>query len=351
MSAPLREVRFGVIGCGVIAYWTHLRELRHLAGARLVAAADPDPAARAKAGRLTGIPVHEDAAELLQRADVDAVVICAPTHLHAELGIAAAQAGKHFYLEKPVAANRADGQRLASAVCDAGVAVAIGFNRRCHPLHLQAREIIAGGSLGAVRAVLTTFCEPVALDAMPGWKRRRSSGGGVLLDLASHHCDLLRWFLQDEAAWVEARIHSRTTEGDEAWMNLTMRGGVEAHGYFSFLAGRTDFLEFIGERGTLRVDRHRAGLSLRVARRFGYGVRSRPILPKRDALAWRMVRMARPSYEPSYRRALADFVRVIQGGRLQGASLEDGLRSLDMVLAAEESARTLRPASPHAPGI
>ena len=338
-------VRFGVIGCGVIAYWTHLRELRRLPGARLVAASDPDAAARERAARLTGIPVHQDASELLERSDVDAVVICAPTQLHAQLGIAAARRRKHFYLEKPVATDRDDARLLADAVRESGVSVAVGFNRRCHPLHLQARELIASGSLGAIRAVHNAFCEPMALESMPAWKRRRASGGGALLDLASHHADLLRWFLNDQAASVDARIHSHESEGDEAWMNVTMRSGAEAHGFFSFLTGRTDMMEFIGERGTLRVDRHQASLSLRVARRFGYGVRTRTVIPTRDLLAWRVARLARPSYESSYRTALADFVGVLHGGTPRGASLEDGLRSLDIVLAAEESARTSRPAS------
>jgi predicted dehydrogenase len=337
------KVRFGVIGCGTIAYWTHLRELQHLPGARLVAAADPDAAARSRAAKITSVPVHEDASELLARTDIDAVVISAPTHLHAALGIAAAQARKHFYLEKPIASNAADAHRLAEAVREAGICAAIGFNRRCHPLHRQARGLIAGGALGAIRAVTTSFNEPIPADSMPDWKRARVTGGGVLLDLASHHADLLRWFLNDEAAEVEARIHSRNTEDDEAWMRVSMRGGVVAQSYFSFRAGRADFLEFFGELGTLRVDRHRPSLSLRLARRFGYGVRSAFLLPSREALAWRTVRLARPSYEPSYRMAMADFVRAIHGHTALGCGIGDGLRSLEMVLAAEESSRIARP--------
>jgi myo-inositol 2-dehydrogenase/D-chiro-inositol 1-dehydrogenase len=344
-------IRFGVIGCGVIAYWSHLRELKRLPGARLVAAADPDAGARERARRLAGVPVHAEAAELLERPDIDAVVISAPTHLHAELGIAAARAGKHIYLEKPVATDGGGARRLAGAAREAGIAAAAGFNRRWHPLHRQARDLLAGGVLGSVRAVLTAFCEPASPGAMPAWKRSRSTGGGVLLDLASHHADLLRWFLGDEAVEVEARIQSEATGEDTAWMRVRMRGGVEAHGFFSFQAGRSDFLELVGERGTLRVDRHRASLSLRLARRFGYGVRSGFPFPGREVLCWRIARLVRPSYEPSYRAALADFVRAIRGGPLRGAGLEDGVRSLEIVLAAEESARAGRPVSLPRPGF
>src|ERR1700737_879979 len=97
MSAA--KVRIGVIGCGVIAYWKHMRLLKKMPQAQLVAAADPDPSARERAKRLTGAEVYCDAGELLARPDIDAVVICTPTNLHAELGIAAARARKHFYIE------------------------------------------------------------------------------------------------------------------------------------------------------------------------------------------------------------------------------------------------------------
>ena len=225
MSATNTKIRVGVIGCGVIAYWTHLRELKRLPGAQLVAAADPDASARRRANRLAGVPVHSETSELLARSDVDAVVISAPTQLHAELGIAAARAGKHFYLEKPAASNAADAERLAEAARRAGVSSALGFNRRFHPLWVQARKLIAAGAVGTIRAALSTFNEPLAADAMPAWQRERATGGGVLLDLASHHIDLLRWFLNDEVAEVEAGIFSRATEHDEAWMRVTTSGG------------------------------------------------------------------------------------------------------------------------------
>jgi predicted dehydrogenase len=346
MSANAAKIRFGVIGCGVIAYWSHLRSLKKLTGAQLVAASDPDEDARQQAKRLTGVEVHAESSELLARPDIDAVVISAPTHLHSQLGIAAAAAGKHIYVEKPVATGAADALQFAEAVRTAGVHCAIGFNRRCHPLYLQARDLIRSGTVGQIRSVYSSFNEPLPGDAMPEWKRSRSTGGGVPLDLGSHHADLLRWFLDDEVETVEAQIESRVSADDEAWMRITMRNGVRAQSYFSFHAGRADFMEFFGEHGVLRLDRHRPSLSLRVARRFGYGVRSALVWPTSPVLAWQIARLARPSYEPSYRLALADFVQTIRGGPSRGATLADGLESLNIILAAEESSRSGRPQSP-----
>lgn len=340
MSRPAASVRFGVIGCGVIAYWTHLRLLRKLPGATLAAAADPDPAARERAAKLAGVPTYANPAVLLERDDIDAVVISAPTPLHAELGMQAAQAGKHYYLEKPMASERADAEALCAAADAAKVVAALGFNRRFHPLCVQARELIASGRLGAVRAVLSTFNEPLDAASTPAWKALRSSGGGVLLDLASHHFDLVPWLLADEIATVRADIRSRQSEHDEASVTALTQTGVPVQGYYSFRAARADFIEVILEGGTLRIDRHKPTLSLQVSRRLGYGVRSSFVAPQWETLRFQGMRALRPSYDPSYRAALLGFIDAINTRAPAGASLHDGRRNLEVVLACEESART-----------
>lgn len=337
MTQLARAVRFGVIGCGDIAYWAHLRALKSVSNATLVAVADPDAAARARARRLTDAEAYDDPDLLLRRDDVDAVIIGAPTHMHAPLALASVRAGKHVYIEKPVAIAVEEAAEVEALVERVGVCAVVGFNRRYHPLYRQARALLAGGAIGAVRSVLSTFAEPTPAGRMPAWKRRRASGGGVLLDLASHHIDLLRWFLDDEVAETHAGCASVATEQDQARLRLRMRGGVDVQSFFSFTTGPADFLEFIGERGTLRVDRHRTAVSLRVPRRRGYGVRTAWPFPPLDVLRWWPVRLVRSASEPSYARALAAFVDAIRGGKTDLASLEDGLRCLEVVLAAERS--------------
>ena len=330
-------LRVGLVGCGEIASYAHLRILRHLSGAALVAVADPAPDARECARRLARVPVHGRTEELLSRDDVDAVVICAPTPHHAELAIAASEAGKHFYLEKPIATSAEDGRRVVEAGAATDLATAIGFNRRFHPLYQAAREIVRAGRIGRVRAVTTAFCEPRPADAMPGWMRRRATGGGVLLDLASHHLDSLRWFLDDEFGEVAASLSSEESEDDTARLSLSTRGGVDCQGFFSFRAGLVDFMELIGDRGTLRLDRFRPTLELRTRRARRYGV-GRSWIPPRPALAsWRLQRPFRRVREVSFRRSLAAFVAQARGGPRRGASLEDGLRCLEAVLEAEAS--------------
>ncbi|MGH7177827.1 MAG: Gfo/Idh/MocA family protein [Tepidisphaeraceae bacterium] len=334
-----RPVRVAVLGCGTIAYWAHLRNLRKIPNAILVAAADPDPDARARASALIEAPLFAGHEEVLAREDVDAVVICAPSGLHAQLAVAAADAAKHFYLEKPIATTAQEAQEVLRAAAATGVVGVVGFNFRFHPTHERARELIAHGRIGAIRAVQTVFCEPLPADRMSEWKKTRTSGGGVLLDLASHHVDLLRWFLNDEINTVEAHIDSLLTEHDSARVAMGLRNGVQAQSYFTCRGGPADYLEFIGERGTLRVDRFRGVVTVRVSRRHGYGTRAVWQMPTGEILAMKARRMIHPSYDPSFRRALTAFVDRVSGQTDTIPSLDDGARSLAVVLAAEESAR------------
>jgi predicted dehydrogenase len=107
---------------------------------------------------------------------------------------------------------------------------------------------------------------------------------------------------------------------------------------FSFRAALADYLEFIGDRGTLRLDRHRAALTCTVPRVRGYGLRSGSLFPSRAVARWWLRRAFRPAEDPSYERALRRFVDGIAGAPCGLATLEDGLRSLEVIAAAETSA-------------
>ena len=333
-------MRIGLLGCGSVAWWIHRRALAGIRGVTLAAAADPDPDARRRFARASGVLVCERADDLLGRGDIDAVLICAPTHLHAPLALAAAAAGKSFYLEKPIATTLDDARCVVAAI-RTGLTAAIGFNRRHHPLFEQARALLAEGAIGRVHGIQTSFCEPGAPDRMPAWKRRRATGGGVLLDLASHHIDAVRWMLAAEVRVVSSAIESRGTEQDEARLALETDTGASAQCFFSFRAGPVERLDFIGDRGTLRIDRHSARLTLSRQRGRGYGAREVPVLPTPAVLRWRVERAWRPAADPSYRRALGAFIEEVRGGAARGAArgatLTDGLRSLEAVVAAEDA--------------
>jgi predicted dehydrogenase len=317
----------GVIGCGAIATAVHLRVLRGLPGVRVTALADPAPEARERAHRLVPDAAALEAAdELLARDDVDAVVVTAPSGLHAEIALATLETERHLYLEKPIAATIEEGRQVVAAARDADLVAAIGFNWRFQPLVARARELLRDGVIGDVRAASTVFCEP---SRMPDWKRSRIEGGGVLLDLGSHHFDLIRWLLAAEVERVEATLRSEASEHDSAAVRLVLADGRVASSFLSFRAGRVDTLELVGERGVLRVDRYARTLTLR-------GARGRVVTP--DVVRWRARALVRRATEPSWARALAAFVEAVRGRRVELPTLEDGLRSLEIVTAAEQAA-------------
>jgi myo-inositol 2-dehydrogenase / D-chiro-inositol 1-dehydrogenase len=321
------SVRFGVIGCGAIATAVHLRVLRNMPNVRVAALADPAPEARARAGRvMPGAVALASAEDLLARTDLDAVLVAAPSGVHAPLALAALASGRHLYLEKPIATTVADGCRVAAAARDSGRVTAIGFNWRFQPLIARARELVRADMIGKVRVVYTAFSEPSAL---PAWKTQRRDGGGVLLDLGSHHFDLIRWILGTEIEHVDATVHSEVTEQDSAFVRLGLAdGGAVASCFFSFRASRTDTLELIGDRGSLRVDRYARTLTVR-------GVRARTTTAA--TLAWRARATIRPQTEPSWSNLLRAFVRAIGGGDVELPTVEDGLKSLKIVAAAEHA--------------
>lgn len=333
--------RLGVIGCGTVSYWTHLRLLPRIPQADLVAIADPDPVALARASAIVSARAFADPADLFAASDIDAVVIAAPTGLHADLAIAACAAGKHVYVEKPLAASVADARRVGEAVATADLVAVVGLHRRMHPAFEQARSLLAKGVVGPIRQVQTVFAEPAGGDGLPEWKRRRQSGGGVLLDLGVHHFDLVRWMLDQEVRVVTASIESRRTEHDQAAVQLESERGVTIQSLFSFASGPADMLVFAGERGVLSVDRHRARIECRVPRRFGYGTRRRWVPWQPADVGWRLRKLVRPSLEPSFERALTAFVHRVSGsGEVVDdlATIPDGIRAVELVDAAEQRA-------------
>jgi myo-inositol 2-dehydrogenase / D-chiro-inositol 1-dehydrogenase len=335
MSERSSNVPVALVGCGSIASAVHLRILRRLPGMKLVGVADPAEDARARAERIGRVEAVADPAELIARDGVEAVVVCAPTAQHAELGTLALDRGRHLYLEKPIATSAREASALAAARERAGVVGMVGFNHRFHPLHERARELVRGDTIGAVREVHTSFCNPPS--ELPAWKRSRATGGGVLLDLASHQIDLVRWLLADEVAGVRATVSSLESEDDTARLELRTTGGAEVSGFFSSCSARCAELLLIGERGTLRVDRYAPRLELSRVRGPS-GVR-RKHLPATVLAPWQLRKRLRPGYEPSYRRSLQAFAAAVRGGSAEVPTIEDGVRSLEVVLASERSAR------------
>jgi len=202
------RIGIGIVGAGWMGH-VHARayaRLRHHfpTGGRdpeLIAAADPVDAQLSDLVRRHGIATgYADWRDLVADPRIGAVSVTAPNHLHAQIGVAVAEAGKHLWIEKPVGLNAADAEAVRRAVQAAGVSSAVGFNYRNVPAVMRARSAIASGAIGRpTHARVHLFTDYAAHPGGPmSWRFALDRGGhGVLGDLASHGIDLVRFLLGD----------------------------------------------------------------------------------------------------------------------------------------------------------
>lgn len=333
-------LRVGIVGCGAIARAVHLPLLARLPRVRVAALADPDDAQRALAHRLApAATAFVDAHALLEGAAIDAVVICSPSGLHAAHARVAVQRGLHIYLEKPLATSLAEGAPLCDAWRRAGVVGMMGYNYRFNDLIGRLRAHVRLGTVGPVVAARTMFCAPSG--TLPPWKRRRETGGGVLLDFGSHHIDLIRFLLGREIRSVRAALRSRHTEDDCALLELELEGGAQVQSLFAFGVPAAERIEIHGEAGRLTVDRSAswdvkyepAGVRPSVRGWIARGISAL------ERVGFVVAKLRSPLHEPSYRIALERFVAAIHGSASCQPDFDDGLTCLAVVEAAERSAR------------
>jgi predicted dehydrogenase len=278
---------------------------------------------------MAGVDVYTDIDALLSRADIDAIIVCASTPAHAPIAAAVGRGRQHLYLEKPVALRLEEARSLESVLNARQAVCAVGFNYRLSPAFVQLREELREGRIGEIRRVRCWHCEAASAETMVGWKGARSSGGGVLVDLASHQVDFARWLLgTDVEAVEEATVSSGRSEQDDARLVLRMQGGVEVEMVLSYVQGRKHRWEVEGSRGVLRADRWPARVS---GRR-----RPSPGGPSRLATSLRALPI--PRREPSFALALGEFVGAALGESHSLPTITDGRRSLEIVLAAERAA-------------
>jgi predicted dehydrogenase len=200
-SVPVGIIGFGWMGrVHAQAYSRLPHHYPQLAGLpALVAIADDVPGRAADAARQFGAgSALTDWRALVDDPHVRAVSVTAPNFLHREIGTAVAAAGKHLWIEKPVGLDVADALAVARAADEHGVQTAVGFNYRNAPAVAAARELVAGGELGAITHARFYFLSDYAAhpDGALSWRFQRARGGnGVLGDLASHAVDLVRYLL------------------------------------------------------------------------------------------------------------------------------------------------------------
>ncbi|MBE0008295.1 MULTISPECIES: Gfo/Idh/MocA family protein [unclassified Arthrobacter] len=300
---------------------------------------------------------------VLERDDIHIVDICTPGHLHAELAIAALQAGKHVLVEKPLANSVAEAEQMVAAAVAAraqGVHSMVGFNYRRLPALSLARSLISGGRVGDVRQIRVSYLQDWLADerAAMSWRlRKASAGSGALGDLASHAVDQVGYLLGDPVVTVSGTVNTFVTErpgpdgpepvtvDDAAWATLRLASGAVASLEVSrFATGRKNSLqiEVYGSRGGLRFDLEHLNelqyfdssvpTELQGYSKILVTEPSHPYLgawwPAGHTLGW----------DHTFTSQAADFLAAIDSGTPPSPSFEEGLATQRVLAALEESA-------------
>jgi len=323
-----------VIGVGLMGA-QHAESLaRRTPGARLVGLADPQPGLAERQAARLGCPRWTlDYAQLLAEPAVEAVVIATPARFHADAIVAAAQAGKAVFCEKPIAHTLADANRSIAATQQGGVPLQIGFQRRFDPAFERARGLVNSGQLGRIQLLRSLTRDPELFGA------ERVPPGGIFFETLIHDFDVLR-FLAGGAEPVEVFaladalvVPELKPAGllDSAVVSLRYDSGAMATADASFQAvyGYDVRAEVFGSEGMASV---------------GEASPIRLVHHSRSGSTQPRPRWFVEVFGEGYAAELAHFVARVRGGQSGPAATgEDGRAALVMALAALRSVELGRP--------
>jgi UDP-N-acetylglucosamine 3-dehydrogenase len=326
------SVRVGIVSFAHVHAPPYAGVLAALGAAEFVGITDDDPSRGREAAERFGVRFFDDPEGLFE--EVDAVVVCSENKKHGQDVIAALESGVHVLCEKPISTTVEDARAMIRASVDTGRQLRIAFPVRYLPAVGQAREIVGAGTIGRVLAVNGTNHGRI-----PGrwFLDPELAGGGAVMDHTVHVADALRWMLGAEARSVYAEIGTFFGAGgidDGAILTLELEGGVIADGAFATIDPSWSRGEAYPTWGdvTLRITGTSGVLEV-------------------DAFARRLTTFDHEAKRTSWTHTgedmnvlmLEDFLRGVAEGSPAGASGVDGLRALEIVLAAYRSAEDNEP--------
>ena len=335
------SVGIGIVGSGLMAgvYANALADDTRNTRFVGVAVGSRAPALAAKHG-VEHIGSFE---EMLARPDIDAVVLATPHSAHLPETLAAAAAGKHIFLEKPMALSKAECRTMIEACRAAGVVLTVGQVTRRMEAPRVARAMIDSGEIGDIRMIEVWRGLGGGLaEMLAGSWALDPREGGPFLDWGSHGCDIVRWYAGGEptlAFGLTKGFDPKTPLDETAMAQFSFDNGVIAHIWMTYelphtvLGARARYI-LIGSKAVL--DLHAYGL-LRKSTPDGWEtVYQSPDWVDADA-GWGY---PSPYMRDGFARQVQDFADAIRNGREPEVTGEDGLRAVEMVQAVQRSAAT-----------
>ncbi len=349
MASTERPVKVGLIGCGQAAVRGHLPALKRVRGAEVVALADLNPDRLRQVADRFGIERRcANVADLLEHPGLEAVAVCVPARFHVEVAAAVLEAGKHLFLEKPLALSLPECDRLMETAEGSPGIATVGFNMRWHRLVRQARQLVRAGRLGEVRMIRTGLaCRGHNVGSVPEWRKRRVMGGGSIVDIAIHDFDLWRFLLDGEVEEVFAASRPGETDDEVVAVAARMAGGALASSSYVECTAAQYEVEVFGSAGRLALACYRFD-GLRV---FPLSSSPGDPLTRLRGAAHTLKELPRAllrrggvsDYNASFQGEWRHFRDAVRHGTMPECTLADGRRAQEIVLAAVESASTGRP--------
>lgn len=259
----MATIRWGMIGCGAVAEVKSGPGFYKADNSNLVAVTSADVAMTRSFAERHGVPkAYETTEQLVADADVDAVYVATPPSSHKPLSLLVAKAGKHVYVEKPMAMRFEECREIVDVCAQQGVRLFVAFYRRAMPRFLKIKEWIDSGAIGEVRNVRAVQHQPPAPEdlsraTLPWRLKPEVSGGGKFLDMGIHELDLFD-FLFGAIEEVHGIASNRAGLYDvEDTVTATWRhaSGVQGYGSWCYVCGHgEDFVEIVGSKGRITFE-------------------------------------------------------------------------------------------------
>lgn len=258
----MKKVRIGIVGAGKISEVLHIPNTILSEYAQLVAIADPNPQRLEHFRRkLENVRFYEDYRQMLEKEDIDAVIVATPNALHAEVSIAALEKGKNVLVEKPMATNSEDALKMIEAAKKNRKVLMVNHSQRFFPHHIKAKEIVQSGVLGEIRLVKTMFghAGPENWSPSAAWFFDKNVAMfGALGDLGVHKVDLIRYITGldiVECTGFIATLEKRASVEDVASAVLRLSNSSLATLDSNWITKGLEENYFVvyGEKGTMKV--------------------------------------------------------------------------------------------------
>jgi predicted dehydrogenase len=331
----MSDIRIGIVGSGFMGRTNAETITKYLTDARLVAVAGGSRAPKLAADY--GVACEASPAALFARDDIEAVFISTPHSEHAEQARAAAAAGKHVLLDKPMANSVAGCDAILEASRATGVNVMIMFGQRFRKVNYEAKRLIEEGAIGRVTMIQCYSLNPGGLKSLPAWQSEEGNLG-TLFGHGVHNIDLVRWLTGGEVETVAAHSMEEKPGHETSTMAvLGMSNGVLASIWVSWDIPAPGFpaggfsTRVVGEKGMLELD---AYATLRLGDASGWRT-----VAVQEPIDWQGKGVLDPMRLKAYTLQGNEFLASIRERRRPSVTGEDGRAAVAVALAAYESAK------------